>query len=155
MNRAQLAALVVNAFPLEIQRQNTVFRDVPASFWAAAAIQKAYQGGFMSGFPDQTFGPDNPLLRVQIWVTLVNGLNWENPSINLNPLGRFSDYTTLPRYALQAAAVAVEKKLIVNYPDLTLLRPNQVATRAEVCASVYQALMALQRVPTISSHYIV
>ncbi|MBE7381087.1 MAG: S-layer homology domain-containing protein [Leptolyngbya sp. SIO1E4] len=153
MNRAQFAALVVKAFPLAPQREATVFSDVPPSFWGADAIQAAYRGGFMSGFPDQTFGPDNALVRVQTWVALVNGLNWEDPSVNLNPLGRFTDYTTLPRYALQATATAAEKKLILNYPDRTLLRPNQVATRADVCASVYQALVALQRVPAIRSDY--
>ncbi|WP_143874574.1 S-layer homology domain-containing protein, partial [Nostoc linckia] len=31
------------------------FVDVPSSFWAAAAIQTAYEKAFISGFPDKTF----------------------------------------------------------------------------------------------------
>lgn len=155
MNRAQFAALVVNAFIPEPVRPATSFIDVPPDFWGAQAIQSAYRGEFMSGFPDQTFAPEHPLLRVQTWVALVSGLQWENPDANLQPLGQFEDYTTLPRYALQASAIALERHLIANYPDPQKLRPNQVATRAEVCVAVYQALVALQRLPAIASEYVI
>jgi hypothetical protein len=144
MNRAQYAALVVKAFQPTPQRVATVFRDVPPDFWGAAAIQQAYRSGFLTGFPDQTFGPDHPLLRVQVWVSLVNGLVLaDQGSESLNLLGRFQDYTDIPRYALQPVATATRRGLVVNYPDPTDLRPNQVATRAEVCAAVYQALVTL------------
>lgn len=155
MTRAQFAALAVRAFQPPVQRPGTVFRDVPADFWAADTIQAAYQGGFMSGFPDQTFGPNNPLVRVQTWIALVNGLNWGDISVNLNDLGRFADYTTLPRYAIRATAIAADQKIIASHPDPTRLQPNQVATRAGVCATVYQALVALQRLPAIASPAIV
>jgi hypothetical protein len=82
-------------------------------------------------------------------------LDWGNPHVNLQPLGRFEDYTTLPRYALQQTAIAAAKHLIANYPDPKKLRPNQVATRAEVCVAVYQAMVALQRLPGIASPYLV
>lgn len=154
MNRAQFATLIVNAFQPQSERTGTLFQDVPGSFWAAAPIQTAYRGGFMSGFPDQTFGPENPLLRVQIWVALVNGLDWENLPVELNPLGRFIDYDRIPRYALQMTAIALAKQLLINYPDANVLRPNQVATRAEVSATVYQAMVALGRLPAIESRYI-
>ena len=155
MNRAQFAALVVQAFQPSPVKPPTTFSDVPPDYWGASSIQAAYQSEFMSGFPDQTFAPEHPLLRVQIWVALVNGLNWENPDVNLQPLGQFEDYTTLPRYALQQAVIALERHLIANYPDTTKLRPNQVATRAEVCVAVYQALVELQRLPVIESDYVV
>lgn len=34
------------------------FRDVPAGFWAAAAIDHLVENGLISGFPDGTFRPD-------------------------------------------------------------------------------------------------
>lgn len=154
MNRAQFAALVVQAFQPEPIRAAMGFRDVSPDFWGAAAIQGAYQGGFMTGFPDQTFGPDNPLVRVQIWIALVNGLQWDSASVDLNVLGRFADYTTIPRYALSSTAIAADRNMIASYPDPTQLHPNQVATRADVCVSVYQALAALKRLPTIPSRYL-
>ncbi len=156
MNRAQYAALVVKAFQPAPQRVATAFRDVPPSFWGAAAIQQAYRAEFVTGFPDQTFGPTHPLLRVQVWVSLVNGLALANQGAeSLNTLGRFQDYTEIPRYALQPTATATRQGLVVNYPSLNNLRPNQVATRAEVCGAVYQALVALGRLPAIAHAAIV
>jgi parallel beta-helix repeat protein len=155
MNRAQFAALVVKAFEPQPAKPPAAFTDVPSSYWGFDAIQAAYRGEFMSGFPDQTFAPENPLLRVQTWVALVNGLNWEDPDVDVNPLGQFEDYTTLPRYAFRQSAIALQRHLIASYPDTSRLRPNQNATRAEVCVAVYQALVALQRLPAIASEYVV
>lgn len=155
MNRAQYAALVVRAFQPRPQRPAALFRDVTPDFWAAAAIQSAYRGGFVSGFPDNTYGPSHPLLRVQVWVSLVEGAGLgRDTSPELNPLGQFTDYTQIPRYALPGMAIALAHGIIVNHPTVTVLRTNQVATRGEVCAAVYQTLAALGRVPRISSPYI-
>ncbi len=154
ISRAQFAAMVVNAFEPPPVKPPTEFRDVPADHWAANAIQAAYRGDFMAGFPDQTFAPENALVRVQTWVALVNGLGWEEANVNLQPLGQFDDYTTVPRYALTQAAIALKQHLIANYPNPQQLRPNKVATRAEVCVAVYQALVALKRLPAISSDYV-
>lgn len=155
MNRAQYAALVVQAFQPQPRRAAAVFRDVPAAFWAAAAVQTAYRGGFVTGFPDQTFGPQHPLLRVQVWVSLVDGLGLGSAdTVDLNRLGQFTDYAQIPRYALKAMAIATAEGLVVNFPTVNLLRPNQIATRAEVCAAVYQALVASDRLPPQPSPYI-
>jgi parallel beta-helix repeat protein len=155
MNRAQYAALVVQAFQPQPRRAAAAFRDVPSDFWAADAIQQAYRGHFMSGFPDQTFGPQHPLLRVQVWVSLVDGLGLgTTATVDLNVLGQFTDYTQIPRYALKGLAIATTEGLVVNFPEVNTLRPNQIATRGEVCALVYQALVASDRLPPQPSPYI-
>ncbi|MDB9528376.1 S-layer homology domain-containing protein [Oscillatoria sp. CS-180] len=154
INRAQFAALIANAFQPSPQQPSRNFRDVPAHHWAIRAIQTAYQGEFMSGFPDGTFAPDHRLLRVQIWVALVNGLQLTYPDVDLQPLGQFADYASLPRYALTQTAIALEQQLITTHPNPSRLRPSQIATRADACVSVYQALVGLDRFPAIASQYI-
>ncbi|MGD1943980.1 MAG: S-layer homology domain-containing protein [Leptolyngbyaceae cyanobacterium] len=155
ITRAEFATLVVAAFqpvPIKAAMQ---FKDVPSDYWAASAIQQAYRGEFMAGFPDLTFAPEHPLLRVQTWVALVNGLDWATLPTDEQVLSPFTDALTLPRYGLQQTAVAVVQHLIANYPDRQALRPNQVTTRAEACVAIYQALVALQRLPAIASEYVV
>jgi hypothetical protein len=155
MLRSQFATLLVHAFQPVPKREAIAFKDVPGNYWAATTIQAAYRGTFLSGFPDQTFAPENPMVRVQVWVSLVNGLGWQEADESLQPLGQFKDYTTIPKYALQPTAIALAKQLLTAYPEPTQLRPNQVATRAEVCVSVYQALVALGRLPAIASEAVV
>jgi len=155
IDRAQFATLLVNAFAPSPRRPTTFFVDVPPDFWAAEAIQTAYRGNFMAGFPDRTFGPTNPLLRVQVWIALVSGLfNIDRPA-NLETLAPFADSNTVPLYARRPTAIALAEKFITAKPGDRRLRPNQVATRAEASVAIYQALVAQQRLPAIASEYVV
>lgn len=156
MSRAQFAALVNRAFAPPPRRPARLFRDVPSSHWAHQAIQTAYRGGFLSGFPDQTFGPDNALLRAQVWVALVSGLALlPNQAGNLALLNRYRDRATIPDYATNAIAKATQLGLVINVPDLAQLHPNRVASRADVGAAVYQALVLQLRSPRIDNPFIV
>ena len=55
---------------------------------------------------------------------------------------------------IKAIGTATEHQLIVNYPDVRKLDLNREATRAEVVAMVYQALVRQGRVPQVVSNYI-
>ncbi|MGP1375752.1 MAG: S-layer homology domain-containing protein [Almyronema sp.] len=156
MTRAQYAALLVKAFEITPRRAATSFTDVAPDSWAASAIEQAYRGGFLSGFPDQTFGPEQNILRVQLWSSLVSGLDLlSRGAADLNRLNFYQDAPAIPAYAQAAVAQATELGMVVNYPDLKQLNPNGIATRAEVSATVYQTLVALQRLTPIASPFIV
>ena len=153
VTRAQFAAMVRNAFSMTTVRSSTRFVDVPADYWAASAIDSAYRMGFLSGYPDGIFQPNQNIPRSQVLVSLANGLNYQANSIASASI--YSDSQSIPGYATGSIAAATEQKLVVNYPNVQSLRPNQVATRADVAAFIYQALASQNRVATVSSPYIV
>ncbi|WP_017318461.1 DUF1565 domain-containing protein [Mastigocladopsis repens] len=153
ITRAEYAALVAACFKPISKRAVPVFTDVPKDFWAYSAIQIAAQGGFVGGFSDRTFRSEQNVLRLQVIVSLVNGLALK--AANNNPLLGYSDRNTIPNHARTAVATATQNKIVVNYPDPKLLQPNREATRGEVAAMVYQALVAIRRTPSINSPYIV
>jgi parallel beta-helix repeat protein len=152
MTRAQYAALLVKAFNPSAKRQAIKFRDVPESFWASKVIQQAYQGQFLSGYPDNSFHPNENIQRVQILVSLVNGLGLTTTT---KISKAFEDQNKIPNYALDEIAIASSKRIIVNYPKISQLNPTRDATRGEVAAMVYQALVNAGRVAVINSPYIV
>jgi len=153
MTRAQFASLLVQAFNPPVQRSVSVFRDIQPQFWAATAIYRACQGGFMSGFNDNTFRPSQNVSRVQILVALVNGLGLTGG--RLDQLSFFLDGQTIPGYARDEVATAGHYGLVVNYPVPQWLNPDLAAKRAEVAAMIYQGLVAMGRSPAIASPYIV
>ncbi|MEH2060133.1 MAG: DUF1565 domain-containing protein [Nostoc sp.] len=153
MTRAQYAALLVKAFNPSPNRPVIKFKDVPADFWASKVIQQAYQGLFLSGFPDNTFGPNNNIQRVQVIVSLVNGLGLS--SDGTATIKVFDDQAKIPEYAKDEVVKAINKEIIVNHPNLKQLNPTRDATRGEVAAIVYQALVDAGRVAAINSAYIV
>ncbi|MBW4674516.1 MAG: DUF1565 domain-containing protein [Desmonostoc geniculatum HA4340-LM1] len=149
MTRAEYAALVAVAFKPTAKRPAPDFVDVSQDFWAYNAIQIAARGGFVSGFNDRTFRPHQNVQRLQVIVSLVNGLGL--PQADNNVLEVYSDRHRIPDYAQKAVATATHQRIVVNYPDPTLLAPSRPATCAEVAAMVYQALVAIGRTPAIES----
>ena len=153
MNRAQYAAIIAKAFNPPPKRATTNFADIPADFWAKPAIDQAYQGGFISGFPDGTFKPNQNVLRLQVWLSLVSGLGL--PVGDMNLLNAYDDRNTVPQNAQDEVATATRAKIVVNFPNVRLLNATREATRAEVVAIVYQGLVQAGRAAAINSPYIV
>ncbi|MEH2113034.1 DUF1565 domain-containing protein [Nostoc sp.] len=148
MTRAQYADMVAIAFNPFSKILAPDFTDVPKDFWAYSAIQIAASGGFVGGFSDRTFRPDQHVQRLQVIVSLVNGLGLT--AVDSDILEVYSDRHTIPDYARKAVATATRWGIVVNYPDPKVLASSRLATRAEVAAMVYQALVAIGRTPPIT-----
>lgn len=76
ITRAEYAAIITKAFTkIPKRRSLTPFVDVPANYWAFSAIQTAFETGFLNGFPDNRFRPDNRISRLEVLLSLVAGLD--------------------------------------------------------------------------------
>lgn len=153
VTRAQFATIVTKALTPPTKRAAIKFKDVASNFWAYAAIQSAYQSEFVSGYPDGTFKPQQQIPRVQALVALANGLGLT--ANNQNVLSFYTDAAQIPNYAIAPVAAATARQLVINYPTAKQLNPNREATRAEVAAFVYQALVNAGRAQPIPSSYLV
>lgn len=151
VTRAQFAAIVRNAFDQPYGRTAPRFSDVSASYWANAAIADAYSQGFLSGYPNGAFQPEQQIPRVQALVALANGLNYSPRGSVNEALGRYRDAGQIPSYGEGPVAAATENRLVVNYPNVNTLQPQRTATRADVAAFIYQALVAQGRMPALQS----
>ncbi|MDF5711936.1 MAG: fasciclin domain-containing protein [Nostoc sp. S4] len=154
VTRAEFAALIQKAFG----NQNRVrqlsaggFSDVPAGYWAASAIQNAYEIGFLSGYPGNIFRPNQQIPKVEALVAISNGLGLSaSDTSTLN--NYYTDASAIPNYAVNSVAAATQANLVVNYPDIKQLNPQQALTRAEAAALLYQALVRQGRLQPIASN---
>lgn len=153
VTRAQFATIVTKALTPPVKRAGINFRDVANNFWAYGAIQSAYRSEFLAGYPDGRFQPQQQIPRVQALVSLANGLGFT--ANNQNALSVYSDAAQIPNYAIGPVAAATTRQLVINYPTARQLNPNRPATRAEIAAFVYQALVNAGRVQPIASPYLV
>ncbi|NJN02353.1 MAG: S-layer homology domain-containing protein [Leptolyngbyaceae cyanobacterium SL_1_1] len=152
VTRVQFAALVRQAFPGAGVRAPIQFSDISSDYWGYQAIQQATALGFLSGYPDGTFRPNQPISRVEVLLALGSGLNLNSPNnANAVLIQRYADAGAVPDYARSRVAAVTEEQIVVNYPDVGLLRPGQLATRAEVAAFIYQALVAAERAPVLTA----
>lgn len=155
VNRAQIATIVANTFELTADKDNLAFSDVEDSFWAKGSIGEVVKGGFMTGFPDDTFAPNEPVTRTQSLTTLVTGLGLQPPTNVQAAIDRYTDGNNIPNWANEKVAAATSGGLVVNYPDQKALNPNQPTTRAELSAMIYQALVKEGIVDPVDSEYVI
>lgn len=155
VTRSQFAAMVRKAFNKAQERQAINFVDVSRSYWAYSAIQEAYTTGFLSGYPGGVFRPTQNIPREQVLVSLSNGLDYIASSNVQSTLQYYNDSYNISNYARSPIAAATEKRLVVNYPNTKFLNPKGIASRADVAAYIYQALVSTNQANAINSPYIV
>ncbi|PAX51969.1 S-layer homology domain-containing protein [Brunnivagina elsteri] len=155
INRAEFAAIVNRAFKKEIGQTKLSFNDIPQKYWATGAINDAIATGFMKGFPDKSFKPDQKIPRAQVLVALISGLNLKTPASPEKVVSIYKDAKDIPKYAIPKVAAATIEGLVVNYPDKGSLAPNREITRAEAAAMIHQALVKMGRLQPIKSENIV
>ncbi|MBK1990587.1 S-layer homology domain-containing protein [Sphaerospermopsis aphanizomenoides BCCUSP55] len=155
VTRAQFAAMINKAFNKSALRQPINFNDVPSNYWAYTAIRQAYTIGFLSGYPGNVFKPNQAIPREQVLVSLANGLDYV-PSSNVeSTLQYYNDSNSISGYARSPIAAATDRRIVVNYPNVKFLNPGVTATRAQVAAFIYQALVSSNQASAINSPYIV
>lgn len=151
VTRAQFAALVQQAFsgPAASTGGDLQFIDVTPRYWAYQAIQTAYRLKFLNGYPSRAFQPDQAIPRVQVLVSLVRGLALPAPTQTVDLEATFADGDEIPDYASSSVVAALENRMLVNYPNVREIDPNRAATRAEVAAMIYQALVRAGQLPAL------
>lgn len=156
VTRAEFASMLRNAFPNAPRTQAPLqFVDVSPDYWAYSAVRQASQTGFLSGYPGNVFNPNQNIPRAQVLVSLANGLNYApSGSVAATLSQNYADAAAIPTYARNSIAAATNQQLVVNYPDVRFLNPNQLASRAEVAAFLCQALTGPEQASLIPTQFI-
>ena len=153
VTRVQFAAILTKAFAPSTKQKASQFKDINSRFWGYDAIQSVARSGFMRGYPNGDFRPNQAIPRVEVLAALSSGLNFKEGSTSI--LSSYQDAAQIPSWATTSVAAATQRKIVVNYPTLAQLNPTRVATRADVTAFVYQAMVNAGTAEAIASPYIV
>ena len=157
VTRAEFAAMLNKAFPDQPEiREAIEFDDVADDYWAYEVIQKAYRTGFLSGYQDKTFKPTQNIPRVQALVALSSGLKLDlMQPVDFTLEKTYLDSDQIPDYAKRMIAAATENGLVVNYPDVNFLKPEEFATRGEITTFLSQALLTADEESSVPEDYLV
>ncbi len=102
MTRAEFAVVAVRAMGYDDilpQQTQSLFYDVPSTHWAAPSIELLTQMGYLDGYGDRMFGPDDDITYGQVIKISPTSTNYINPmDLNLDysddesPLSLKSDF---------------------------------------------------------------
>lgn len=104
--------------------------------WAEGAIARATEMGWITGYPDGRFGPDQAITRAEFTTMLSRALALPAP------VGRtrmFKDHENIPEYAKSYVTQAAAAGLVTGYEDGTF-RPLQRITNAEMTVMLMRVL---------------
>jgi hypothetical protein len=114
------------------------FPDVPPDHWAWRFIEAIYDAGLTAGYPDGTYGPDNPVTRAEMAVFLkkgIHGAGYTPPAPDRSH--PFSDIAG--HWAEAWMEELYDEGLTSGYLDGTYRPENQV-TRAEMAIFLLKAM---------------
>jgi hypothetical protein len=99
--------------------------------WAETGIKQAVSIGFIKGYVDGTFKPDQTVTRAEFAVMLMTVLKPQEEGLELT----FTDSMKIGNWARKAVAQAVQAGIINGYEDGTF-RPNAEITRTEMATMI-------------------
>jgi len=130
---------------------NPSYRDVDPQHWAYRPIQLVVQTGYMAGYPDGSFRPDQPLTRLQVVLSLSQGLGLKSQNSPAQVLQLYEDHQQVPDWGAQALAASLEAGLVIGEPESNKLEPNRLATRAEVISMIHAVLIYTGQIKPLPS----
>ncbi|WP_338814148.1 S-layer homology domain-containing protein [Bernardetia sp. Wsw4-3y2] len=155
-SRAEFATMIAVIIDPSISSDPTVasrsFTDI-SGHWAEANILKAARAGYLSGYTDGTFRPNDPITRMQVTLSISNGLGVTGGTSTL--LNLFTDKNDVPAWATSSVTNGIANRFVANHPDKNYYKPNDNSTRANATVVMYQALRYLNRAPELFNTYIV
>jgi len=138
ITRAEILAIVDNAFQLAVARGPGSFRDVRPGAWFNSSVQAAVYSGLVSGYPDHTFRPGQPVTRQEAACILAPLLHTQAPTGG-GGASRFIDARQVAGWAKHSVSQLAAGGIITGYPDGTF-RPEKLISRAEAVAIINKAL---------------
>lgn len=114
------------------------YSDITPTTWYADAAAWITQAGLMSGYPNGTFGGNDPLTRQQCAAVLYRYAEKLGMDMSTNEdLSEFYDAELISGYAVEPLRWAVSKGIMGGYGD-GRLAPEQNITRAQLCVMLYR-----------------
>ncbi len=141
ITRAEITAVFYRAFGIIEAEPPTepVFTDVKPEDWSFEYVAWAYDSGYIIGYPDGSFSPDEDITREDICVILQRIRKNSDIVKEKRESIPFADEAEISDYAKDAVSDMRNMGIIEGKED-NLFDPKAPATRAEVCKMVYTLL---------------
>lgn len=136
ITRGEFAKIIVSATNTYDYTAASSFSDVSKDAWYYAYVSSAMKNGFITGYPDGSFRPDDNITRADICTIVYRCIK---SKISAGNIAAFSDDNAIPAYAKEAV-YALNSKGIVNGLGNGIFAPQTFATRAQTAKIVYQAI---------------
>lgn len=149
VNRAEFLKIIIEGslIPLDISDE-VPFPDIDYGEWYATYVQKAFAEGWINGYPDGTFKPDQTINKVEALKILGKAQNWPIGSIDLlNYYNLFEDIDPSQWYAPYIAYARQSQYLEETG---SFFSPEALMRRGSISEIIYRTLINEDTTGTVS-----
>ena len=142
VTRAEISVMLAKALGLSAGPAFPNINDVNPDNWAFSGIAAVNQARLMVGYQDGSFRANRPLTRLELVQVIMAALNYgrtEGYTASIDTLSRFRDRNSIPGWAQDSVAAAVELNLVGGLPG-DLFAGEQNATRSQVAVLLSKVL---------------
>lgn len=136
ITRAEFVTIMNNALGYE-DAAVLNFTDVVAGNWYYNAVAKAVAAGYVKGYEDGTFKPDNTITRAEAAVMIANAMGLGDRG---SVADEFTDAASIPSWAKGSIGAIVEAQYMSGYPDGSFGARKSI-TRAEAVSALNRVLI--------------
>ncbi|MDP5276616.1 S-layer homology domain-containing protein [Chengkuizengella axinellae] len=134
ITRAEAATLVNRSFEHE-ETAEVAFSDVTAEDWFYENVSKAIAAGFMTGYEDGTFKPDQNITRQELAAMIFRLLGLD---ANTDAVASYDDVDSISDWAKGEIGALVDLGIVTGYNDNTI-QPNGLTKRSEAIVMIERA----------------
>lgn len=127
LSRAQAATVIVKAAGLNSDNKETLFKDVSEGHWAAAYITAAAKDGYLKGYPDGSYRPEDKLSRAE-GINLILRLSKQKDNAELPVLKDLDS----KHWAANSAAIGLAAGMVGLSSDQTQFLPDADFSRGDL-----------------------
>lgn len=136
VTRAEFVALTNRAFGIKNDGAQAGFKDVVQGKWYYNEVAAAKAAGYIGGYTDGTFRPDQTITRQEVASILVRLLKLEQTTQGLD---KFADAGQFQDWARASIGAVAKAELMRGFTDNTF-KPLNSITRAEAVVSLDRAM---------------
>ncbi|TXK83828.1 S-layer homology domain-containing protein [Paenibacillus sp. N3.4] len=125
---------IVSAHVDKVLTNEMNFKDI-LNHWAKEAILAAVKQGFVEGYPDQTFRPNNNVSRSEFVAMLIRALKIQPTGGSSLP---FTDADQIPDWSKPFVSEAVKLGIVSGYEDNSFRSADPIS-RAELAVMIVKA----------------
>jgi hypothetical protein len=143
ISRAEFVTFVCRRGAVEKSGSNG-FSDVAAADWFYKNVISGVAAGYINGYEDETFRPNNPITRQEAAV-IAGKIIEKAVSETLSDTAEsiFTDSDKIAAWAAKYVRLCVKADIIIGYEDNTF-RPEKYITRAEALKMIEKAFEILE-----------
>jgi hypothetical protein len=143
VTRDQLAVYIARAVGLDASGgTGTVFQDVPADFWAVAAIEACAAAGIVGGYPNYSFHPTEPVTRAGMCKFIANGRAYVDPGFLIPEEVTDAPFPDVPadHWAAPWVTACLWSGIVQGYPNGNY-QPDEGVNRGQMAVFVWRGFL--------------